>query len=200
VVLASVAAQVVGLATTRKALNWRGAAPYLLGGASGVPLGIAALVAASPQQLRASVGAFLLAYATFQLLQVRNLVLGAWGGRTADALVGVGGGFLGGFAGLSGPLPLIWLQLRGGPVDGQRATYQPFNLLVLAMAAGGMAISGQIGTAVAGVATACLPATLIGAWIGARVYVGVSPQTFQRVVLALLLMSGCILLVQAAWR
>jgi uncharacterized membrane protein YfcA len=38
---------------------------------------------------------------------------------------------------------------------------------------------------------------MIAAWIGARVYVGVSPQTFQRVVLCLLLLSGCILLVQA---
>jgi uncharacterized membrane protein YfcA len=43
----------------------------------------------------------------------------------------------------------------------------------------------------------CLPATLIGAWIGARIYIGVSAQTFQRVVLILLLTSGCILIGQA---
>jgi uncharacterized protein len=47
------------------------------------------------------------------------------------------------------------------------------------------------------IALLCLPATLIGAWIGARVYVGVSAQTFQCVVLGLLLVSGCILIGQA---
>ena len=38
-------------------------------------------------------------------------------------------GFTTGFAGfgLSGPLPLIWLQLRGETSDRQRAIYQPFN-------------------------------------------------------------------------
>jgi hypothetical protein len=37
----------------------------------------------------------------------------------------------------------------------------------------------------------------LGAWLGARAYVGVSAQTFQRVVLCLLLVSGCILIGQA---
>src|SRR3546814_17357102 len=55
-----------------------------------------------------------------QLSGLTRLAIGAWGGRPSDAAVGVGGGILGGFAGLSGPLPLIWLQLRGGPSAEQR--------------------------------------------------------------------------------
>lgn len=197
VALASVAAQIVGLITVRKAFAWGPAAPYLIGGALGVPLGLAALAAASPFVLRTAIGIFLVAYAIYQLLQRRQRQIGNWGGRGADGVVGVGGGFLGGFAGLSGPLPLLWLQLRGGPNDSQRATYQPFNLIVLALASIGMAASGQMTVPVLGIALVCLPATLLGAWIGARVYVGVSPPTFQRIVLALLLVSGCILLGQA---
>ena len=46
VALASVAAQLVGLVTVRKAFDWPRAAPYLLGGTIGVPLGITALAAA----------------------------------------------------------------------------------------------------------------------------------------------------------
>lgn len=98
---------------------------------------------------------------------------------------------------MSGPLPLIWLQLRGGESDSQRATYQPFNLVVLTLASIGMAISGQITMHVLWIAFLCLPVTLVGAWIGARVYVGISAQIFQRVVLCLLLVSGCILIAQA---
>jgi uncharacterized membrane protein YfcA len=148
VALSSVVAQGIGLFTVRKAFDWLQVMPYLAGGAIGVPLGIAALAAASPVLLRTSVGAFLIAYPVYQLFPGRKREIGAWGGRTADGIVGVGGGFLGGFAGLSGPLPIIWLQLRGGDHDRQRATFQPFNLIVLALASIGMAINGQIGTGV----------------------------------------------------
>jgi len=196
VVLASVAGQLVGLAAVRRAFDWARAAPYLIGGAVGVPLGVTALVSASPSLLRACAGVFLIVYACYQLAWRRKHWIGGWGGKTADGLVGFGGGFLGGFAGLSGPLPLIWLQLRGGDSNRQRAIYQPFNLIVLALAAGGMAISGQITPDVLWIALLCLPATLIGASIGARIYARVSARTFRRVVLGLLLVSGLILIAQ----
>jgi uncharacterized protein len=194
VVLASVAGQLVGFVTVRKAFDWSRAAPYLIGGAIGVPLGVAALATASSSLLRACVGIFLIIYAGYQLAWRRRHWIGRWGGELADGLIGIGGGFLGGFAGLSGPLPLIWLQLRGGDSDRQRAIYQPFNLIVLALAAGGMAISRQITSDVLWIALFSLPATLVGAFVGARIYAGVSARTFQRVVLGLLLISGCILI------
>lgn len=197
VALASVAAQLVGLITVRRAFDWRRTVPFLVGGAIGVPLGVAALDAASPGTLRTSVGIFLVVYALLQLSAIGRLKIGNWGRRKADGAVGLGGGFLGGFAGLSGPLPLIWLQLRGGPSNQQRATYQPFNLIVLGFAGIGMAASGRMDAPVLLVASLCLPATLLGAWIGARVYVGVSEKTFRRAVLTLLLGSGTILIAQA---
>ncbi len=198
VALASVAAQLVGLITVRTAFEWRRAAPFLIGGFVGVPLGIWVLSVTSPTDLRMAVAAFLVAYALFQLSGLARLAVGTWGGWKADGAVGVGGGFLGGFAGLSGPLPLIWLQLRGGPSNQQRATYQPFNLIVLSLASAGMAISGQIDQGVLSVAGLCLPVTLAGAWFGARAYIGVSEATFRRVVLILLLGSGLILIGQTA--
>ncbi len=148
--------------------------------------------------LRGSIGAFLVAYATYQVVGRRGVGIGTWGGRWADGMIGAGGGFLSGFAGLPGPLPLVWLQLRGGPADVQRATYQPFNLVVMAVACAGMLAGGQINGAVLGIAALCLPATLIGASIGARAYGRVSPQVFRRVILGLLLASGVLLLGQAA--
>jgi len=195
VAMTSVIAQVVGLVTVRNAFDWRRAAPFLLGGTMGVPIGTGALTLASPTLLKASVGTFLILYATHQLLGRRSAAFGAWGGRAADGLVGMGGGFLGGFAGLSGPLPLIWLQLRGGTSDAQRATYQPFNLVILALASLGMALTGQITADILWITLLCCPPTLASAWFGARVYTSVSARTFQRAVLALLLVSGCVLVV-----
>jgi len=163
VALASVAAQLVGLMTVRRAFDWRRAAPYLIGALLGVPLGVWILSLVSPTALRLSVAVFLVVYAIFQLSGSSRLAVGSWGGWKADGAVGVGGGILGGFAGLSGPLPVIWLQLRGGPSDRQRAIYQPFNLIVLSLASAGMAIGGRIDRGVLFVAGLCLPVTLLGA-------------------------------------
>lgn len=197
VVMAAVAGQVVGLITVRRSFDWQRTAPFLAGGVVGVPLGVAALSAAAPGTLKTSVGVFLVAYAVLQFSGLGRLSVGTWGGRRADAAIGLGGGILGGFAGLSGPLPLVWLQLRGGPSAGQRATYQPFNLVVLAVAGLGMALSGAMTRQVLWVAAFSLPVTLLGAWIGARVYVGVSEAAFRRAVLGLLLASGAVLVGQA---
>ena len=197
VALASVAGQIVGVVTVRKAFDWARLMPFLIGAAVGIPLGVAALAAVSPFWLKMSAGAFLVAYSAFQLLARRRREIGAWGGRWADGAVGVGGGFLGGFAGLSAPLPVMWLQLRGGPPDSQRAVYQPFNLIVLALASAAMGLDGQITADVLWIALFALPVTLAGAWIGAHLYGAVSPRTFQRLVLLLLLVSGAILVAQA---
>ncbi len=198
VAMAAVAGQLVGFVTVRKAFDWRRVSPFLMGGTIGVPLGVGALASASPTALKVSVGAFLVIYAIYRLAWKNRFQIDDWGGRIADSAIGTAGGFLGGFAGLSGPLPLIWLQLRGGPSEKQRATYQPFNLIVLAFAGVSMALAGQITVPVVQVAAFCLPATLAGAWLGARIYVGVSEQAFQRIVLCLLLVSGAILIVQTA--
>ena len=196
VALAAVAAQLVGLASVRRAFKWGRAAPFLLGGVLGVPFGVAALTHASPDTLRLSVGLFLAGYAGFQLLGFASSGVTGWGGRIADGIVGIAGGFLGGFAGLSGALPLVWLQMRGGPSASQRATYQPFNLIVLGLASIGMALSGAFNARVLAIAALCLPVTLAGAWLGAQIYTSVSEAIFRRVVLALLLGSGAILVAQ----
>ena len=171
--------------------------PYLLGGVIGVPAGVFALSLAAPEVLRASVGAFLVSYAAFQLLQRGRIKTLVRRGPVRDGIVGGGGGFLGGFAGLSGPLPLIWLQLQGGSGAEQRAIYQPFNLLVLILASVGMAVGGQVDALTVKVAVLCLPGTVAGAWVGARAYRKVSDRLFKQVVLGLLMLSGAILVVQS---
>ncbi len=45
--------------------------------------------------------------------------------------------------------------MRGLPADMQRATYQPFNLVILTLAAAGMGIAGQITREVLLIACIC---------------------------------------------
>ncbi|QIE55424.1 sulfite exporter TauE/SafE family protein [Pikeienuella piscinae] len=197
VVVAAVAGHTVGFFSVRAAFEWRRAAPYLGGGVLGIPLGVYALTVASPSSLRLSVGIFLVAYAAWQLAGAGRATIGAWGGRAADAFIGLAGGFLGGFSGLSGPAPVIWLQLRGGPSVAQRAVYQPFNFIILTLAGIGMAAGGLIGADVALIGAAIVPTTLLGAWIGVRTYAGVSEAAFRRVVLCLLFASGVAIVIRS---
>lgn len=200
VALSSVAAQLVGLVTISSVLSVRLAMPMVLGGVVGLPFGILTLKAATPDMLRLSVGAFLVLYAAVQLAGLARHAIGAWGGRRADAVIGTAGGFLAGFCGLSGPIPIIWLQLRGGPVVVQRSIYQPFNLIILTLAGAGMLWVGDFGRDALAIAAVCLPATIAGAWLGARAYGLVGEATFRRIVLALLLGSGLILVAQVLAR
>ena len=167
----------------------------MIGGAAGVPFGVAALTQVSPDLLRLCAGIFLVCYALSQLSGLARLAIGHWGGRASDAAIGVGGGVLGGFAGLSGPLPLIWLQLRGGPSIDQRAVYQPFNLIVLALAGIAMGVAGRIDATVVQSLLLAVPGTVLGAWSGARLYHKASERTFRTAVLALLLLSGAMLVI-----
>src|SRR3546814_13685517 len=81
VVIASVTAQLISLAGLRPKFDWPRSAPFLIGGALGVPVGGGALPQASPDMLRLSVGIFLVCYALSQLSGLTRLPIGAWGGR-----------------------------------------------------------------------------------------------------------------------
>lgn len=194
--LASVAAQLVSFSAVRRSFDWGRVTPFLVGAVIGVPLGVVALGYASPAALRLSIGIFLIAYAAVQLAGVSRLRLSPIVNKRHDGLIGVGGGFLGGFAGLSGPLPLIWLQLKGGASAAQRAIYQPFNLVVLSASSVAMMVAGHVTVEVWQVMAVCLPATVLGAFIGSRIYKGVSEKLFRLVVLVLLLCSGLLLIGQ----
>lgn len=199
IVITSVVGQVVGLRSVRGSFEWQRALPFLVTGCLAVPIGIFALSQSSSTTIRMVVGIFLVSYSVFQLTALGYVSVGARGGRFADALVGSIGGFLGGFAGLSGPVPLVWLQLRGGSSASQRATYQPFNLIVLAVAGIGMIVGGQIDHRIATVGLLCTPFTLLAAIVGSRLYLSISEDLFRRLVFVLLLASGLLLVYQSSF-
>lgn len=200
VALSSVAAQCAGMIAIRPVFSWPAATPFLIGGLVGIPAGVFALAALSPSSLRLAIGVFLVAYALFRLIRTRPWVIAARAGRLADAIVGGVGGFLGGFAGLSGPVPIIWLQGKGLPFGRQRAIFQPFNMVVLTVASLLMAWEGRLDGAVLQVAVLVLPLTLAGAWIGGKLYRRIEEKAVIRIVLVLLFLSGMVLIAQSLQR
>ena len=122
----------------------------------------------------------------------------SFGGRFADTAIGFAGGVLGGFAGLSGPIPILWASVRGWAKDERRGLFQTFNWTILSAALCVQAAAGMITRQVMWLALLVLPATIGGAWLGARTYRGLSDGNFRDVVLGLLFLSGVALIWSSA--
>ncbi len=167
--------------------------PFIVPGLLGVPIGLGLLTYVDTQSFKFGVGLFLVGFATFMLVW-RGSTAVSWGGRLADGTVGMLGGILGGMAGLSGALPTMWASLRGWSKDQKRSMFQVFNLTILTAALAAHAMAGRVTAALAVPVALALPGTLIGAWLGFRVYRRLSEQNFGDLVMALLLLSGAMLL------
>lgn len=189
VVTCSIIAQVQTLPSIWHAIDWRRTLPFVLGGLIGVPAGTLLLTFVPLQAFKLFIGCLLIVYCSFMLLR-RVAPTVTWGGKVADGFVGLGGGVLGGLAGLSGPLPTIWASLRGWGKDERRGVFQTFNLSILLFAAASQAYSGFMTFEVGRLTLVALPGTLLGAWLGRKTYNRLGDGRFNRIVLVLLLLSG----------
>jgi len=163
--------------------------PFLIGGLAGVPLGTTLIAHADPQIFKLTIGVFLLVFPVALYFQRTPMAFG-FGGKLADGAIGFAGGILGGLAGLSGPLPILWASVRGWGKDERRGIFQLFNWTVLVAALCLQVASGLVDRQVIWLALLALPGTILGAWLGARVYRALSDKNFRDLVLGLLFLSG----------
>jgi uncharacterized protein len=189
VLICSVVAQTATLPAIWRSIDLRLVWPFLIGGIAGVPLGTLLIAHADPGVFKLTVGVLLLVFPVALYFNRTPLAV-SFGGRLADAAIGFAGGILGGLAGLSGPLPILWATLRGWGKDERRGVFQIFNWTVLSAALCLQAGIGFIALEVVWLALLALPATIFGAWLGARVYHVLSDRNFGDVVLGLLFLSG----------
>lgn len=177
----------------RHALNWRAVAPFIAGGAVGVPIGAVLLSYIDRDYLRTGVGALLVLYSGYFLLRPHVHTVRA--SVPADVGVGVLNGILGGMTGLAGPVITVWCQLRGWPKDAQRAIFQPVILAAFAMTAISLAIAGEVTADLVKLYLMGLPALGAGLWFGLKLYGHLDDAAFRKVILILLLLSGLVLIV-----
>jgi uncharacterized protein len=189
VLICSVIAQTATFPSIWRTIDFSLVWPFVIGGLAGVPLGTMLIAQADPNVFKLSVGVLLLIFPVALYLQRAPMAF-SFGGRAADAAVGFAGGILGGLAGLSGPLPILWASVRGWSKEQRRGIFQTFNWSVLAAALSLQAGTGFIGRDVIWLALLALPATITGAWLGARTYRALSDRNFRDLVLALLFLSG----------
>ena len=197
VVTCSIVSQLQTLPAIWHALDFRRLAPFVAGGVLGVPIGVLVLPHVPVHAFKAAIGVLLIVACTGLLWSSRSRRAWAGGGRAADAGVGFAGGILGGLAGMSGTFPTLWAELRGWEKDARRAVFQGYNLSILVFALGSQAVAGLLTAELGRMLLLAVPGTILGAWIGRRLYRRMDTRRFSKVVLVLLLVGGGVLIASA---
>jgi uncharacterized protein len=185
-----------GIWTLRHALSWARVAPFIISSTAAVPVGVLLLTYVDPAHIRSGVGALLLAYAVYGLVQ--PAIKPVPPNRYVDVGVGFVNGLLGGLTGLAGIVLVVWCQLRAWPKDVQRTTTQPVGFAAFVASAISLALTGEVAAETVKLYLLGLPLALGGTWIGLKLYGRFGDTGFRRLVLLLLLASGISLLVSVS--
>jgi uncharacterized membrane protein YfcA len=197
-IVCSIAIQLLSVATLWRSVDWRSLPAFLAGGVLGVPAGVYLLLHLQATTYRNVIGALLIAYGGYLLLR-RPVRLSHHedAKKSHSALADVGAGFLGGvtggLAGFPGAFVTIWCGLKGWDKARQRGVYQPFilcmqpvTLVFIYLMQPARASAAQLDLKT----LAFVPAALLGAWFGLRIFARLSDRQFQFAVNALLILSG----------
>lgn len=195
-VFGAMTGQIATQLVTRRPMQWPRLAPLLAGGLCGLPLGVWLLPRLDAATFQFGLGALLAIWCPTMLMSGRIPRITV-GGRWADAAAGAAGGAAGALGGFTAPLPTLWCTLRGWDKDTLRGVIQNFNLVMLSATFVSYLATGVVTRAMLPQMAVVAPALLVPVLLGARLYVGISPEAFRRVVLAVLSCSGVALLVKA---
>ncbi|WMD19714.1 sulfite exporter TauE/SafE family protein [Achromobacter seleniivolatilans] len=190
--------QLIAAFSVRRGFKWNQLLPFVLGGITGIPVGVWLLPLVDAHTFKIGLGVILLIWCPAMLFAQRIPKI-SFGGRLADGVVGLAGGVLGGFGGFTGVIPTLWCVLRGFPREEQRAIIQNFNLAMLIVIMGTYIAAGLVTKATLPLFAIVAPAMLIPTFLGTRMYKGISDLRFRQIVLGLLTASGLMMLTSGLW-
>ncbi|MEO1794057.1 MAG: sulfite exporter TauE/SafE family protein [Pseudomonadota bacterium] len=170
-------------------IRWRAVGPFIIAGLIGVPIGIYFLPMIPLPMFRLGIGILLVIFCGIMLMSGETYRL-KQRYPAADLGVGFAGGLLAGLAGLSGPIPTAWSTLQTWSRDEKRALFQSFNMTILAAMLTASALTGLMSWAFARAFAFALFGTIIGVAIGGFIYQRLDTRGFDRIVLAVLMISG----------
>jgi uncharacterized membrane protein YfcA len=190
-VVCSIAIQLLSVATLWRSIDWRSLPIFLVGGVLGVPAGVYLLLHLHTSAYRGVIGGLLIFYGSYLLL--RHPAKSFHTGPISDTFAGFLGGLTGGLAGFPGAFVTIWCSLKGWDKVRQRGVYQPFilsmqpiTLIVIYCMRPSSSTIAQLDWKT----FAFVPAAVLGAWFGLRIFKRLSDRQFEFAVCALLISSG----------
>ena len=175
------------LGKIRDSIRWTPLWPMIAAGIVTVPLGVWLLRHVNPSSYVVGLGLFLTIYGCYVVMRRENRVLrgNAW----VDSVVGALGGITGGLAGFPGAFVTIWCSMRGWDKLRQRATYQPYILVMQIVTIACLWWQAPVRASVAQDFT-FVPFALLGAIGGLAVFQRLTNRQFHGAVSILLVVSG----------
>lgn len=170
-------------------------ARFLAPAVVGIPIGVAILAVLEPKALKFSIAALMLLYGGFFSFR-RTLPKLERPTPVTDGVVGFLGGVLGGAASLSGALPTMLCAMRPWSKSETRAVLQPFNVAVLGLTLVLLAFNGAYNWQVLKLIAIALPVTLLFAQFGIAVFRRLTDDQFRRLLIAMMFVSGLVLMVR----
>lgn len=190
----SVGVQAANLWALRRSIQWKESSPLILGGLLGIPIALWLLQNADSRVFREGFGLMVAVYAGYMLFRpaigyARQMHQGR------SALVGFGGGLIGGLTAMPGALPTMWCDMQGVPKQQQRSLVQPFIAAMQVSALAMLLLHHDLPTRIVHEFVLSVPALLAGSWLGIVAFRKINEANFRRVILGLLLVSGLLLVV-----
>ncbi|WP_315832250.1 sulfite exporter TauE/SafE family protein [Bradyrhizobium prioriisuperbiae] len=191
----SIIVQAANLFVLRKSMQWKTSLVFIAGGLLGIPIAIYLLQNVDTGTFRLGFGALVSLYAIYALFRPTPADVRQIESRSRNALVGFGGGLVGGLTAMPGALPAIWCDIHGFPKNQQRGLVQPYigvmQLFALALMLSHQSLSLKVlidfGMS--------LPALAAGTAVGILLFGRINELAFKRIILGLLLFSGLCLVI-----
>ncbi len=200
VTLMSVVTGIQGLWEVRHALRQNVARlmRFILPGLAGVPVGVTLLTVINADMLKLLIATLLIVYGGFFSLR-KNLPKFERRTPVLDSMMGFSGGFLGGMAGLSGALLVIWCSMRPWPKAETRAVLQPFNVSILGATTAMLWWRGVYTQTTMTAFLIALPASFLAVQAGLWAFRRTSDTAFRRLLIGLSLVLGLGTLANVLW-
>ena len=186
----SIGVQAANLWALRRSIQWGGSLMLVLGGALGIPIAVYLLQNTDTYLLRVGFGIVVSLYAGYMLFRPALARVSGTAGRHQIALIGFGGGLIGGLTAMPGAIPTIWCDMRGLPKSDQRGLVQPFIAIMQLFALALLLEHHSLSTKVMIDFAISLPALFAGSVLGILAFRNINEAGFRRTILVVLLFSG----------
>ena len=169
-----------------------GPGPAILGGLTGVPVGVWLLNNLPGPRIVIILGTLIVLYSVYSLFKPNGLKIHGFGGVPSGLIVGALGGAIGGFTAFPGLTVVVWTGLRDLSKSKNRAIVQPFilTLQILSLITNGLQHPKNFGKPFWVVLALMIPVVLPGTLTGVWLYHRISEIDFKRACFILLGISG----------